>query len=78
MNAKQFNAGFDAVRAAAPEKRIFAETAAGSYLVAVNGRQLWNALEDCGGILITLGANAHFVPYESINALTTICPDADN
>ncbi|MBR6423188.1 MAG: hypothetical protein IKS47_00685 [Bacteroidales bacterium] len=78
MKASQFVEGYKAVRAAAPGKSIFAETAAGSYIVAVNGRQLWNALEDCGGILITLGANAHFLPYESITALTTAKPDADN
>jgi len=75
MNAKQFAEGYKAVEAASPGKSIFAATAAGAYIVAGYGRALWKPLEDCGGILITLGTDAHFLPYESITALTTASPD---
>ena len=78
MNADQFEKGYQAVKAAVPGKSIFAETAAGSYIIAGYGRTLWEALEDCGGILITLGKDAHYLPYESITALTTAGTGADN
>lgn len=75
MDAKQFAEGYKAVKAASHKKSIFAVTAAGAYIVAAHGCDLWKPLEDCGGILITLGIDAHFLPYESITALTTSTPD---
>ena len=76
MKHDAFANGYKAVKAASPGKSIFAVTAAGSYIIAAHGRDLWKPLENCGGgILITLGADAHFLPYESITAITTTSPD---